>query len=951
MKIPARLKSILYQDEQLAAYIVNALNPFDDILRKNELFFFDEYTDHGIKHIENTLQYIENLIAEDTFDKLTPAEVGVMTISVVLHDIGMHTNIDMFKNMLEGKYDDAYITPLGEKKWSDLWEEYLKECRYWSNNMKKSVFGNPDHIILCPNLADPQSLTIYDRKLIGEFIRRHHCRIAHEIALKGYIGKATITLNPCNRFTDKHIYLAGLVARSHGMNMRDTFPYLKHFGKKFWKKPLQVHVVYLMALLRLADSLQIDKSRASLTIVDSRTFYSPYSYQEHLTHLNIEIVQFEDNNSETILIESFPQDAKMYVKIERLIEVVQQEFDLSWAVLGEVYNNNDYKLKYRRIEANINDEDYKNDLDYIPHQFCFRFNTELSKLLIAPLYGDNPIYGVRELVQNAVDACRECMNDVQDGEEEPYVMVELDTKKKLFTITDTGKGMSLREIENYFLTIGSSYNGDVDWQKKRDIEHLYRTGRFGIGVLAAYLLGPEIRVETRSRKDGIGYKFNASLQDKFIQIDKAHHVACGTKIEIACYDHCIKDFSADVEYLRNQFGTALGQIHGLNWLDWYIGDKPKVDYYCDGHLIKRSNELPGFKLLTHQCDEFGTISWKPQLIFSSYDSLLFCNGFFITDRPNKTSFSLNGLNFYYPLKIPSLHIIDIYNTLPLNLQRNNIDQNVTYKFEPELAEAMFTDLICQLMAINTRVPREINIWDFYYTSKGFTLCNQYVLNKLHTKHIIHIGVWDAERFKFNEWEQVFNLFPNELFHFSIKSLGFFADLSEYQDEQHLKDGLLKFLAQKPNFTILQSDDLLGSSLDTKIINALEAMEKEHCKWYEKWFIYSAESELNCLCDNTFWKKLITQVDRLSHDYKNKPTYIFVENIKKSLPINNFDNVFDKYLHEDPIIPYDDYERKKKFPLIHQDFQEKIKEYKIQYNNKRPGGRIEYDTKFGDDSSI
>ena len=82
MKIPEKLKNILDKAQKPYEYL-SVADPFIDILESDELYFFREYTDHGIKHIENTLQYAENLIAEDTFQYLTPDEVGVLLLSVV----------------------------------------------------------------------------------------------------------------------------------------------------------------------------------------------------------------------------------------------------------------------------------------------------------------------------------------------------------------------------------------------------------------------------------------------------------------------------------------------------------------------------------------------------------------------------------------------------------------------------------------------------------------------------------------------------------------------------------------------------------------------------------------------------------------------------------------------------------------------------------------------------
>ncbi len=939
MNIPSRLKAILYQDEDLAANIITIVKPFVDILTKNDLYFFDEYTDHGIKHIENTLLSIENLIDEDTFNILTPEEVGIMIIAVVLHDIGMHTNTNMFKNMLEGKYDHVPGLFPKEKTWKTLWEEYLYDRNYWGAEKKVNVFGDGEgnHEIKKPNLDNMQELNGYDRKFIGEFIRIHHCRIAYEVALSGYIGKEIVPFNSNDVISGEMIKIAGIVARSHGMDVRDTFDSLKKYSGDS-TTPYGNHAVYLMVLLRLADYLHVDKSRTNNTILKIGTIYSPYSRQEHEMHRDIKKIEIKDK--EIVVVHAKPQNAKTHTKIEWLVEDIQKEFDRSWAILGEVYSN--YKLRFRRITTNIKDEDFKNSQDYVPKQFCYRFNNELAKLLIAPLYGDNPSYGVRELVQNAVDACRECMNDVKAGEEEPHVIVKVDTQKKLFTITDTGKGMTLKEIEQYFLTIGSSYNGDVNWQKKRDAEHIYRTGRFGIGVLAAYLLGPEIVVETRSRSGETGYRFKASLEDKFIQIDKAPDAAFGTKIEIKCDDDCISALLYDIAESKKRPITYSFE-NRIQWFNWYIDKKPKVEYYCNGFQIQTESPL-GYKLLKHNCKDFGTILWeKPPFTYfyhvPAFRSIgepmtrahidlprsLYCNGFFVTDESNKDEFSLEGLGNYYPLEIPSLQIEDSHNTLPLNLQRSNIEGEVKYNFEPELATAMFTNLICQLMVFNPerRYPFISSIInDFYFTANGFALKSQYSHDQLRGKQIINIGAMDDKIFNFKEWIQIFDLFPDVLFHFSEESFGTVVGVSDDNDKNGLRIALSIFLSRKPHIAIINP-----TSYEKTLINeAAEHLNEEKDYKCNDSFIFSSDSGYRSVLE-----KLIPMVEKLEgFELPLSITYIIIEDIEEGTKIDMFHDVFDKYFGGDPIIPYDIAERERKFPLIHQEYNKEIEEYKIIY---------------------
>lgn len=260
--LPEKLKARLDSDPSFASKIWLAVGPFFEILDSNDMEFFKDYTDHGNKHIISVLQYIENITADETIDILSPQEVGVLIMSVILHDIGMQTNAEMFVNMIKGRYnhdvnDDDLLKNcfVEDKPWEILWDEFLYDCKFWNAEKKLNVFGNKDYVIKEPNLNDINTFSYYDKFLIGEFIRIYHSRIAYETAIKGYIGKETITLYDKVALENElsfpeYLQMAGLIARSHGTNVRDMFKYIDDVFVDYDspKHPGDINIVFLMIL-------------------------------------------------------------------------------------------------------------------------------------------------------------------------------------------------------------------------------------------------------------------------------------------------------------------------------------------------------------------------------------------------------------------------------------------------------------------------------------------------------------------------------------------------------------------------------------------------------------------------------------------------------------------------------------------------------------------------------
>lgn len=952
INLPSKLKAILNKNEELEISVFKSIIPFFHILKENTLSFFPKYTDHGIKHIESVLRDIENMISDDTLAKLSPIDVAVLLLATVLHDIGMHTSLEMFKKMIEGEYDNIDGNLFKEKTWRILWHEYLKSCRYWGQDKKKNVFGDENHVIKTPNLDDIQLLNGYDIRLIGEFIRTHHARIAYEIALKGYMGKSTTYGFDSTELPSKMIQIAGLVARSHGIDIRDLFDVLKSLSGKSWKKPNNIKVVYLMVLIRLADYIQINSSNTDKTQLQIKSIPSSFSLKENASYIAIEYIQLENDDDEKIVVEADPQDAEMFVKIEKLIHDIQHEFDLSWAILGEVYNN-EYKLQFRRIETNITDPEVKARLDYVPQQFRFIFNNELSKLLIAPLYGNNPSFGVRELVQNSVDACRTRMaiNKEYKNSRGPHVEVSL--TDDVFTISDSGIGMTIEEIQSFFLTIGSSFNQNIEWKKTRDTYNTYRTGRFGIGVLAAFLLGDEISVNTRSINSNVGYSFKTSLDNRFIQINRVDGLEVGTEIKIQLNEISRDSLTREVRaYLRKKspknkqnrsyyLEDYLDDSFSLNrettpyWFNWYINDlpnSPTVEYRYNRTIIKPHQVIKddGYKALTHASLSYGDVFWKPQPLFSNQNQKqsLYCNGIFITNESNKNHFSVRVPGVWYNLlHFPSLIVSDLYNQLPINLQRNSIEGTIQYDFEDDLVKAMQEDVLCQLVSI-VRFPKSSHR-HFYFSSIGFALANEYTKKWLNDKYIFHVGlIKEIDDRLFLKWKDIFELCSDVVFSFHIESLGFIANDREGTNTRRTKDWISKY----DSFAILAEVSDSTPSVDRNIIDTIKHIDNLTIEIdYKSGFIVPIKNI------NSGVKTVLNRTIQLLKDsHIASPCYILIERIeqkeKKSTTL--FDSTFDNYTDIDPFIPYDYSSRKNKFRKLFDEHSDDIKRYRNQNMAKK-----------------
>lgn len=686
MLIPEKFKKILEKNTELYSEVLSVMSLFKPILDDNKLFFFEEFTDHGIKHIESVLASAEFIITDESFELLTPGDIAVLIFSIILHDIGMHTEFSTFVALINGEYDSSK-TFIDEKTWSELWQDYLAEAKRFSTQQKRNILGDENCLFREPDLSKKDNLNGIDKKLIGEFIRRHHARLAHEIAFCGIIGANSKKIEFGVNLPKLYREMAGIVARSHGMNLRSTFPYLQKIAVNSWHHPNGVSVVFLMVVLRIADYIQIDSSRVSTFLLRLKTFSSPISISEHDTHLAIESINFIQQDSERFDVLCSPANSKMLVKLKALFLDIQRELDVSWAVLGEVYgfiSTKKPRIKFRRITSNLEDKNYLDNLSFVPQKISFAVSNELSKLLVAPLYGNRSTFGVRELIQNAVDACRERAHLEKHGYE-PMVKVsitELASGDSLFEIIDNGKGMDLDEITHYFLAVGVSFRKSLTWKKSFIDESgktiVNRNGKFGIGVLASFLIGEELTIETKRYNSKISYKFKTTLDTDNIDILRFsdENAFVGTKISVVMPNTRREELMKDSN----------------KWTDWYLGESPDVQYMVDRKTIQK-----GFKIEKHLFNCFDTELFKN--ICWSYDvvdktgryaseknpTIIACNDIIISKKSFSTKFSYkkDSKSNYVIESMPSFIFNDPEGLFPIRLDRNDIDCD-RIPFENEL---------------------------------------------------------------------------------------------------------------------------------------------------------------------------------------------------------------------------------------------------------------------------
>jgi hypothetical protein len=610
--LPSRIDALLRSDSSNYSLIIQFLTALENWITSRPQTFFPDYTEHGASHINRVLSSSTFIISESAWQILTSDDMVCLVLAACAHDVAMFFSPENLAALL---LDDS-ISPLeqsiGDLSWKIEWDSFLLESKYLDDRQLNRIFGRR----LAPRTPSDNSeeWTKADYHLIGEFIRRKHGRIGSEVITKGIpFGARKLSLaNPTNLLADRLVKVSGLIARSHSLELRLAADLCRQYYQA--DRLGGAHVTFLMAVLRIADSIHVGQDRARSEWLRYRTVENAFSRDEWVVNQSVASVQRSSIDPEALEVLAYPTSPKAYRALRSTLRSIQYELDKSWAILGEIYSNNTTGgrsdlgirgLTVRRIRSNIDTEDrFQKSVgpSFPSGEFVLGVDdVRLMLLLVEPLYNYDESFAIRELLQNGLDAIKErCSLDndfLEVSRRNETIRVFIDTDEagspSRLRVVDDGIGMNTTTIGRYFLRIGSSFGHSPEWVKLVRATtfgaSISRTGRFGVGVMAAFLLGDEIRVTTRHCKEDIGYSFSVRLEDRDIDLMFNRAAPIGTSIAIELRDNIKEKWKV---LIKNAFQSELFEAYPIR--THYFGSWPLLGCYISRGATELAAEIKKF---------------------------------------------------------------------------------------------------------------------------------------------------------------------------------------------------------------------------------------------------------------------------------------------------------------------------------------------------------------------
>ena len=485
--------------------------------------FFHDYDDHSVSHSVQVLEYMANLMGQEQLEKLSVYDLFFLAAAAYVHDWGMAPT-DCEKNVLllaeeqplpanipilsdckaiikenensifANKKKEALsveILPKEEKTLTtflaQLYHDYLDFRNGYTEDYRK-LSNEPDE------KKKNKSITAFNQSVRVDYLRQTHAQRSSD-----YIRNWPLPKEPLQS-RDLFTALASVVsahvepfATVDALDSSMPFPLVDNQDDSN-----VANLQFLAMLLRIGDILHFSYDRAPAVIRKEKIFTSANSEKQWQVKKNVTV---QVSSSGNVRFHAFCPTPQQYSFLQTYIGFVNDEIDYFNALAPHWPER--YRLPITHVKNQVKAQN--NAFETRPDlKFTLNQNKIIQLLMGVQLYSD-PYTCLRELYQNALDACR-CVLPMRKQNNPPCTIefgVKEDDGGRYLYCLDNGKGMSKHIIEHFFLNIGSSYYKSKEFytQWAKDKAGFTPTSQFGIGILSCFMLGTRLEVLTKEYKE------------------------------------------------------------------------------------------------------------------------------------------------------------------------------------------------------------------------------------------------------------------------------------------------------------------------------------------------------------------------------------------------------------------------------------------------------------------
>jgi hypothetical protein len=347
--------------------------------------------------------------------------------------------------------------------------------------------------------------------------RRDFIREFHHKRSERFVNESFRELGIPNKM---EAFILGRICRGH-RNL-DELKDFKLYPRKFVYHG-SVNICSLAYFLQIADEIDINFSRAPLIIYENFKPKNPISLVEWEKSLSISDLHLDPSDERAIIGSALCQSEKVHRALVLYETKVQRKLDAA----DQLLDSSQSRLFPNRIKMQITATGY----DYLDLEFGFDFEA-IVPLLTYRIYS-RPQDAIRELLQNAIDACHYRADIYKKSTRvyEPKVSFRTFSEDDdgFLEVEDNGVGMDQRSIAFYFARIGRSFYRSTEFLDH--IPSFLPISEFGLGILSVFMIASKVQIETKT-DDSQAYLLEIFPNDEHIFVAKGNRKTTGTRVKL-----------------------------------------------------------------------------------------------------------------------------------------------------------------------------------------------------------------------------------------------------------------------------------------------------------------------------------------------------------------------------------------------------------------------------------
>jgi HD domain len=458
--------------ELLIGTVLEATKTLGDLLNRSYRTF-EDFTLPDEHHAVRVVHLMHRVMGQETSAQLHEIDLTLLIFAAFAHDVGMVAENDE-RERIVGTAEFKEFTVRHESRW-----------------------------IAAQKARDRGDAEGYQRahaQLFQAYLReRHHKRSAEMVC-----GRlATL-------FDVGGISLADAVAalsNSHGEPV-STISQLRSmpFGTVY-----ESDLPYLACVLRLADQLDLDPARAPRALLEITKPRGKTSLTKWL--------RYRGNFTVSDTLIDFRASLTDFFE-EKSLRDTLRELDRERQECVEFLEERSPDLRRLRLARPIGIHIESNGYLYEEFRFQLEYEQIMSLLMGTQLYRDERAF-VRELLQNAIDACRYASAAAAAvGRQGPPATIAIRRwteapQREIIEVADEGAGMTREIVRDYFMRVGRSFYQSFAFRRRQ--LQMDPISQFGIGILSCFMNSGYLEVDTCP--DPLAYPRQAGLENEALTLE------------------------------------------------------------------------------------------------------------------------------------------------------------------------------------------------------------------------------------------------------------------------------------------------------------------------------------------------------------------------------------------------------------------------------------------------